>query len=371
MNTISAQSRKTKKLPKFCLGVYLLSAISAFLYAAFALSPAFADWFNQSISHYGRFALAAVSSWVPFSVAELLLLLLPLLLVILIVVAYRHFCSTARECLVFIGILLSGAGVVWCLFVWNFAPGYYGTTLDQKLELDREKVSAEELYKTSLILSEQLKELKEEVTFLPDGSSLMPYSYREMNEKILDAYDAFAAKNEFLKTYDSAVKPVMMSEAMSYTHITGIYSFFTGESNINVDFPDYTVPYTAAHELAHQRGVAREDEANFVAYLVCMESDDPYLRYSATLNLYEYVSASLYTADAEKYTEINNTLPMAVKKERAAYARFFEKYRESVAADISNATNDTFLKLNGSEAGSQSYNLVTDLAVAYWKPYFD
>ena len=120
----------------------------------------------------------------------------------------------------------------------------------------------------------------------------------------------------------------MLSELMSYTHITGVYTFFTGEANINVAFPDYTIPYTAAHELAHQRGIAREDEANFVAFLVCNESDDPYIRYSAYLNLYEYVASSLYSADPELYFDVRYTIPLDIRREMAAYSDFFEKYRD-------------------------------------------
>jgi hypothetical protein len=159
----------------------------------------------------------------------------------------------------------------------------------------------------------------------------------------------------------------MLSEPMSYTHITGVYTFFTGEANINVHFPDYTVPYTAAHELAHQRGIAKEDEANFIAFLVCMESDDPYIRYSACLNLYEYVVVALRKADKELYRESYLALPTEVQNEEIAYSRFMEKYRDNIVADVSHKTNDIYLQSQGSPEGSKSYNLVVDLAVAYYK----
>ena len=55
---------------------------------------------------------------------------------------------------------------------------------------------------------------------------------------------------------------------MTYTHISGIYTFYTGESNININYPDFVVASSATHEMAHQRGVARENEANFVSFVV-------------------------------------------------------------------------------------------------------
>ena len=206
---------------------------------------------------------------------------------------------------------------------------------------------------------------------MESGHSLMPYSYEEMNEKLLKAYDRFCEKYDFMDTFYSKVKPVMLSEPMSYTHITGVYTFFTGEANINVNFPDYTVPYTAAHELAHQRGIAREDEANFVAFLVCMESDDPYIRYSACLNVYEYLCSALRSADRALYLRSYEKLPVGVKNEEIAYSAFFVKYKENVAADISQATNNSYLQSQGNPEGTRSYNMVVDLAVAYFRPYFD
>ena len=152
---------------------------------------------------------------------------------------------------------------------------------------------------------------------------------------------------------------------MSYTHITGVYTFFTGEANLNVDFPDYTLPFTAAHELSHQRGVAREDEANFMAFLVCLKSEDAYIRYSGYLNLYEYVASALYSASPELYWQVYATVPGRVRAEMRAYSDFFDQYRDSVASEVTEVVNDTFLTIQGTE-GTKSYGMVVDLAVAYF-----
>ncbi len=362
---------KIKKLPRVCIPIYILAAVSVILYILFTKSKAFADWFNLNISTWGRRLMAYLSCWIPFSLAEALLLLIPILLILLIAVGCKKYCDSNRSTWVYVGILLSLLSVIGIIFVWNFAAGYYGSTLDQKLELDRQKSSAKELYATAEMLSAEINELSDEIVFLEDGTSLMPYSYAEMNDKLLDAYEKFCEKHDFIDTFYSKVKPIMLSEPMSYTHITGVYTFFTGEANINVNFPDYTVPYTAAHELAHQRGISREDEANFIAFLVCMESDDPYIRYSACLNVYEYVISALRSADKNLYRTTYAGLPQQVRNEEVAYSKFFEKYRENVAADISQSANNAYLQSQGSTEGTRSYNMVVDLAVAYYRPFFD
>ncbi len=359
---------RCERLPRICLISFITTGVCGLLTLIFRLSPAFSDWFNRYISQAFRFVFAKLTSFLPFSFAEILLMLSPLILIALIVYAIKTHVQSWRSVGMYLLKVLSVVCVFAILFVTNFAAGYYGVTLSDasKLDLDRKKVSAEELYTTALHLIEDVKREEELVEFAEKDFSIMPYSISEMNQKLLDAYDNFCADHEFIAHFDSRVKPVILSEAMSYTHITGVYSYFSGEANINVNFPDYTIPYTAAHEMAHQRGIAREDEANFIAFLVCISSDDAYIRYSGYLNLYEYVASSLYSADPELYFEARGQLPMTVRYEMSAYSKFFDKYRDSVAGEVSGTINDLYLKGNGTE-GTRSYGLVVDLAVAYDK----
>ncbi len=142
----------------------------------------------------------------------------------------------------------------------------------------------------------------------------------------------------------------------------------TSEANININYPDFIIPYTMAHEMAHQRGIAREDEANFVAFLVCMESDDAYIRYSGYSNMLDYLTDALYSADRELYSEFNsNHYPKEMRSEFSAYSAFFKKYSNSKASVVTKTVNDAFLKSQQQKAGTKSYGLVVDLTVAYYK----
>ena len=354
------------RLPRFALIFYAIAAASAILFVLFLCSKKFSDFFNRYISSILRGVLAHLTSWIPFSVAEFFLLLLIPILVLLAIFGIRRYADTWRGVGIYCASLLSVIALVFSLFTLGFASGYRGTTLDEKLGLERRDVSAEELYTTALILSNELKVMSGSLGYSPETHfSVMPYGTVEMSERLNEAYELAYNNYSFLPRLRSRIKPVMLSEAMSYTHITGVYTFFTGEANINVAFPDYTLPFTAAHELAHQRGVAREDEANFMAFLVCVGSEDVYLRYSGYLNLYEYVAAALYEASPELYWQAYATLPNRVRAEMAAYSEFFETYRDSVAGDVSEAVNDTFLTIHGTE-GTKSYGMVVDLAVAYY-----
>ena len=361
-------TKNAKRLPRFALVFYGILVPCVGLYIAFLISPSFSDFFNRHISSVVRAALAYLTGWLPFSLAEYLLLSLPLILFLLIRLGIKKYSDSWRDVLIFCATVLSVASLIFSSFVLGFAPAYRGTTLEEKLSLDRRAVSAEELYETATILAEAVNREAVRLGYSEATQfSVMPFSYSEMNDKLMDAYSSTAEKYDFLSHFSSRLKPVMLSYPMSYTHITGIYTFFTGEANLNVHFPDYTLPYTAAHELSHQRGIAREDEANFMAFLVCLESDDAYIRYSGYLNLYEYVASALYSASPELYWQLNASLSPSVRAEMSAYSDFFDSFRDSVASEVSETVNNATLILHGTE-GVKSYGMVVELAVAYYLP---
>ena len=342
-----------------------IAALGLIVYLIAVFSPTFANWYNSTLGAALRALLAHITSWIPFSLAEMLIYCIPLIIVAVVVVAYRYHCGTWKAVFVFLGSILSVFSLFFSVFAFGFGVGYHTDSLDKRLALSAENIEQEELYQTALWLVEQVNLTANEVKFGEDGFSVMPYDIAEMNRLLLDAYEPVCHSYPFIQRLNSRVKPVLASKWMSYTHVTGVYSYFTGEANINVAFPDYTIPYTTAHELAHQRGIARENEANFIAFLVTKGSDDPYIRYSGYLNLFEYVGNALYSVNEEHFAEVMGLLDGRVKGELRAYSAFFDAYRDSLAADVSNAVNDTYLKLHGNKAGSASYGLVVELAVAY------
>ncbi len=352
------------KLPKFAyvfLGILLLSFI---IYIIAVISPAFADLYNDSIGAAVRAILAWITNPLPFSLAEIFIISIPFLIGLIAFLSYKKYSSNWRSALIFTVSILSCVSIFFSVFVLGFGVGYHGSTLDKKLGLDKKAVSPSELEATGLWIAGKVNENMTYITYGEDGFSVMPYSIDDMNTKLLEAYKKVTEKYPFIQNLRSRVKPVILSEAMSYAHITGVYTYFTGEANINVNFPDYTIPFTAAHELAHQRGIAREDEANFVAFLVCMESDDSYIRYSGYLNIYEYLASAL-NSHSEIYQRVRGTLDEQVINEMRAYSRFFDKYRHSTVGKVSEKVNDTYLQVQGT-VGTKSYGMVVDLAVAFY-----
>ena len=351
--------------PPVSLALFIFAVVAAVVQLISELSVPFSDFFNRYIGSFFRGLMAMLTNLLPFSLAECIIVSLPLLFVVIIVLCVKRVHHSAKSGTRYLVGLASVVAAMYSMFVMTTAVAYNGSTLSAKLGLEQRPVSVEELRLTAEYMIERMDEELDEISFRYGSSSVMPYSVSEMNNKLLEAYDRLSEKYPFVPRLWSRVKQVSLSELMTYTHMSGMYTYYTGEANLNINFPDYNLPYTAAHELAHQRGILPENEANFIAFLVCCESDDPYIRYSGYLNMYEYLNSALYSADYDTFAEVYSSLDVRVIYEMRAYNAFFDKYKDNVAANVSSTLNDTYLKAQGQTAGEKSYGMVVDLAVAY------
>lgn len=330
----------------------------------------FAEFWTKYPAHWIRFVLAKLTGWFPFSLAECIIVTLPVIAISYIVassVSSRRD-NTDRNFYRWLRPMVCVILVVLTIFFAAFGPAYSRRKLADNLGLEQKAVSAEELYSISLKVSNELHGLVGKVSFDVSGASIMPYDFKTLIEKVNVAFEKYAENADYISHFSSTPKAVALSEPMTYTHISGVYTFMTGESNVNTNYPDYLMPFTMVHEMAHQRGIAREDEANFVAYLVCIGSNDDYIRYSGYANMANYLNSALSRADKDLYKQFYTTyLPIELQKEFVAYSKFFDKYRESTASNVTGAVNNVFLQSQGQQAGTKSYGLVVDLAVAYYK----
>ncbi len=323
-----------------------------------------ADSLNDGVSNVIRKALALLSSPIPFSLFELLLCLLLPLILLFIVMAVKHD-RTAKDRIRRIASLVGAISLLFTSYIFTLGVGYRTTPLSAKLGIeDSADIKTGDLYKTTVIVRDEMNALADKL-YCSGGETVMPYSFENLSEKIVSAYDSFNSKYSLTDNFKSRAKAVYFSSVMADLRIMGIYSFPTGESNINMEYPDYNLPFTVAHEFAHQRGISRENEANFVAFLVCISSDDDYIKYSGYLNLYEYLSSALYRADKALYEEVYSGVSSVAVNDTIASNRVYLEHKDSILGEINDRVNDTYLKLNGTE-GAVTYGYIVRLAVSFY-----
>ncbi|HVR69745.1 MAG TPA: DUF3810 domain-containing protein [Vicinamibacteria bacterium] len=178
----------------------------------------------------------------------------------------------------------------------------------------------------------------------------------------LDAVRGASTRYTALRGPFARPKPVLFSTGLSYLGISGIYLPFTAEANVNDILPDSQLPFTAAHELAHQAGIAPEDEANFVAYVACTRHPEADFRYSGWFNAALYALGALAQADAERARRRWEEWSPAVRRDLAALTAWNERYR-GPAETAARAVNDAYLKSQGVPEGVRSYAGMVNLLI--------
>jgi len=365
-----------KKIKNIKLSLYYkilicLSLFCALLYFIFTKSADVSEFFTRHISSVFRIVLGLFSSFFPFSFAEILIF--SFVLFFLFLLGYCIFSTIVIlkgktpkiSAVKLLSVSLSIALIIFDLFVFTFAPSYYRHSLKTNMDLNDE-IKKEHVISTLELLKDNLNELCDKVTFDESGASKFEGSYGSLFNTVKSASDKLAEKHSFLQNTGFPAKPLLISPLMTYTHISGIFTFFTGEANVNTNYPDYIVAFSAAHEHAHARSVGPENEANFVAFLTCIESEDAYLQYSGYAYVFSTVANAVKNFDKDAYNRILSQLDDRVFGEYKAYSEFFEKYKDSVAADVSNAVNDAYLNMHGQSGGIKTYGYFTDMIVLYF-----
>jgi hypothetical protein len=251
------------------------------------------------------------------------------------------------------------AALLWS-FLFTFGLNYQRPLLFDLLKYERRTAGASELEALARSIVEGVNETYSEAH--ADGRR--PPARDEIVNAVQESYDSVIDFISLLPRGDFAPpKPVFSSEVLTRLGISGIYFPFTGEPNYNADIPDFQLPFSIAHELAHQRGVARESEANFVAYVVCIKSRDPFVRYSGYRNGLAVLS-ELYRVEPEKARELSRQLVPGYREDSRRAALFWAKAGGTAGA-LSRRVNDIYLRANRVKSGVDDYGNSTTLIIAY------
>ena len=154
-----------------------------------------------------------------------------------------------------------------------------------------------------------------------------------------------------------SVKRSLFGVIGNHLGYSGYFNPFTGEAQLNDAVPSVLHPFVIAHEMGHQLGYAREQEANLTGFLAARASADSLLRYSAYFDMFLYANAALFASDSSSARQYLELLAPEAKKDLQTLRTFRLRYR-SVLEDIIDWWYDHFLRFNGQEDGARSYGLV-------------
>ena len=263
-------------------------------------------------------------------------------------------------------LLVNGLSILFFLFVITCGLNYYRPEFAAFSGLAVRDSSAEELAALCGELALEANALREG---LPEDASGVMRLTEDFSGNAARARADFAKLEEdynVLPAFAITPKPVLNSTLMSMAQITGEFTLLTFEANINTLAPDYSVPATMCHELAHTRGFMREDEANFIGYLACRKSDSPEFRYSGVMLALVHAENRLYATDRELFFQVDALLSDGVRRDFAANNAYWARF-EGPVAEVSTAVNNTYLRANNQSDGVKSYGRMVDLLLADYR----
>jgi hypothetical protein len=346
----------------------ILFAVSYSLQNLLPLKP---EWIESTYSNgvnlYFRQLQGLLFNPFPFSVAEVMVVLgviaLALWVLFLLVSLVRH---PRKSYKVFFKRL--GATVLLLATLYSCFILFWGLNYQRPSILDTENVlqSTAQLEKLSRLLVNEANTLRKELTTESLRQGFTPSVFATYQQDMANLYDQIALAYPSLRGHYSRPKPIALSIPFSYTGIVGIYFPFTGEANINTNEVPFMLPSTMAHEMAHQRGYAKEEDANFIAYLVLKGSNHLSYRYSGTILALIHATNRLYQDSPEAYQRVRALYSQELIDDLQYSNAYWQPYRGKVE-EKATQMNDNYLKSNRQSDGVVSYSLMIKLLLAYYE----
>ena len=320
--------------------------------------------YSSTLYPYISFALTSAFGWLSFSIGDILYGFLVAWLLFngcrFISQVFQKKISRQQVLGLFIKIL-SNALLIYILFNVLWGINYNREGIASNLGLKVEKYSTTELLLVDSLLLQKVNNRK--AVLLHQSNA---FDKKNLFNEAAAAYAVLGKQYPFLAYYPESIKPSMWGWLGNYVGFLGYYNPFTGEAQVNTTVPEFLLPFTSCHEIAHQLGYAKENEANFVGYLAAAASADTFFHYSVYLDLFLYTNRNLYGRDSGSAKHFASQLLPAVKADLMAWKEFDRQHQNPLEPLVRWAYGK-YLQGNQQPSGMKSYDEVTGLLIAYYK----
>lgn len=251
---------------------------------------------------------------------------------------------------------------VYVVFLAFWGLNYSRKGIRYQLELEKPQYDTADLVKLQAYLLQEVNDAKEKV-LLSDPT--YPSDSKIFKRAVI-AYHQAQDSFPFLEYDIPSIKSSLFGNLGNYLGFTGYYNPFTGEAQVNTTVPNFLLPEITVHEMAHQIGYAKENEANFISFLVGTHCEDALFRYSSYLDLFMYTNAQVSYIDSTAGNTALKLLIPEIKLDIAEW-RQFNLTHHSFMEPVIHWIYGKYLKLNKQPQGIRSYDAVVSLVIAYYK----
>ena len=366
METKTREKRGLAAIFALCPRRHVLLLVSAGLIAlhlALRSRRELMGWLSEKIVRPLHRVLGSLNAHVPFSVAELLLALAATAALVYIIYQIAMLLrrgEKGKRLYRTLITLVSGGLTVYALFCLLWGVYYYADDFAARSGFVNEPVSTEQLASVTRYFARGANHYG--ALIARDENGLCASDRAEIIRKSPEVFAETEKDYPALAGPALAAKGIVCSRVMSYLDFTGFFFPFTAEANVNMDSPRCDLAATVAHELSHQRGVAREQEANFTAVLASLRYGDADYCYSACLLAYTHLGNALYRADHAAWEEIRAELSENVVRDLSARSAYWRQF-ETPVQKASNTVYEGFLHSYDQTLGLKSYGAFFDFGL--------
>ena len=330
----------------FCILLFAFSLVSlAFL----SQINGFANAFSRTVSYNVKIFLSKISAIFPFSLFEALAVLSPIIIIFIVLAVIRKK-GKERSAFAFVLAIIS---LLPSLYIITIAiPGKSSLeffNVNERLEVNIEDAA----FTADAIIAEL--------------SKLSSSNFEGDFEKTI-----IEACSDFYKIQENSAhrlpkpKYSFLPEALSRFGIHAFFAFPTAEIIINPKIPNSIKPFTLAHEYAHFLGAQSEADANFFAFLTCINAESDYVAYSGYLSALQYLLVDISSLSAEMYTIVYEKLPCFAKNDIELFNSYNLKYRSGYIYKLMDGINSVYLDKTDKN-GRESYSLISEYLIAYYR----
>lgn len=354
--------------------IAVILAVCAVLCAFSRSSAAFADSYRDNVFLKLQAVFGRISGALPFSLGELMIAIAVSggisLIAAYIVLMIRKKGNRGKISAVCSLIVLWIAAFVMLTETLNCFIMYRCSSFASVYGIGEEKFTAEELYSLAMTITEKCNEAEALIERDENGNMLITC---DVYVETKAAMQNISYEYPTLSGYYPDPKAILCSGVMTRFDLLGIYFPFSLEANYNKNMYNSELPETICHEFAHLKGWIKEDEANFISYLACIESDSPELVYSGYMSALSYLRSKVYreaSISDEDKTVLFSAANDNVVHDLVEKGRIFREAKKTklgtAMSVVSDKAMETSLRLNGVSDGVKSYGRFVDLLLNYY-----
>jgi hypothetical protein len=348
------------KIAWICL-VILAAGIKIFSFFPGAVEKYYTMGFYPFIARLQRILFG----WLPFSIGDIIYGVLIIWLIVALVRLVNRLVKRQVNSPWLLGRLRRITFI--CLLIYVLFNGLWGLNYDRlgiadQLQLNVQPYSTEELTDLLRCITGRLNDL--------DSAARLtrpPLAHAGTVFKgAVQSYTDLSARDTRFTYASPSIKSSLFYYVDDYLGFGGYYNPFTGEAQVNTADPVFSQPYTTCHEMAHQLGYAKENEANFVGYLAARSSTDKAFQYSVYFDLYLYAAGELYMLDSNLVRPFREQLKPGIRRDYRELQAFNRKFKNPFEPIVRRLYGN-YLRANHQPQGIRTYNEVIAWLIAYAK----